>query len=393
MDKILITRKKKVSNSIPDHLAPSILSNLSMKSLKRFECVCKSWALLFQTPYFISLFHRRFFSNNHSYHDDTSILLYQAINDNEPVLYSLSGERFENRAKIDWPNPLHEDNPKFQISGSSSINGIFCLISYFQPNIRVVLWNPATQELKVVPTSPIEFESYMNVEISKHGFGYDCVRDDYKVIRRVLCSPKSDINVMLPEDTTYDPFWEIYNLRSNSWRKLKFDFPVDCEEKGVCLNGVFHWWGLNVIIDDEDDEAYLLSFDLSIEVFYVTPILLGEDSFDSGYVWRDLMVLNGSIALISNYSNLDTFHIFILGELGVKESWFKLFIVRPLACIECPIGVGKNASIFFTKEDGKLVYFDLSTEVIEELNFTGDEFWDKPIIYKESLLSIEEMNM
>ena len=317
MDKFLIARNKKVSNSIPNHLAPSILSNLPIKSLKRFECVRKSWTLLFQTPYFISLFHRRFFSNNHSYsyYDDTSILLYQAINDNKPVLYSLSGERFENRAKLDWPNPLHEDYPKFEISGSSSINEIFCLISYFQPNIRVVLWNPATQEFKVVPTSPIEFESDMNLEINKHGFGYDCVRDDYKVIRRVLCFPKSDINVIMPEDTTYDPFWEIYSLRSNSWSKIEFDFPVDFEEKGVFLDGVFPWWGLNEIIDDEDDEAYLLSFDLSIEVFTITPILFGEDSFGLEHVWTNLMVLNGSIGLISNYSNVDTFHISILGNL------------------------------------------------------------------------------
>ncbi|AES77791.1 hypothetical protein MTR_7g017270 [Medicago truncatula] len=57
----------------------------------------------------------------------------------------------------------------------------------------------------------------------------------------------------------------------------------------------------------------------------LTIILLGEDSFDFEYVWRDLLVLNGSIALISNYSNVDTFHISILGEFGVKER-------------ECPIG-------------------------------------------------------
>jgi len=393
MAKFVIAKNKKVSNSIPNDLVPSILSNLSIKSLKRFECVCKSWTLLFENLYFKSLFHKRFFSNNHSYYDDTSLLLYQAMNDNKLELYSLSGGKFENRVKLDWPNPFQEDVPKFQISGSSSINGIFCLTSFFLPNVRVVLWNLATEEFKVVPTSPIESVPYINVDIAKYGFGYDCVIDDYKVIRHVFCFPKNDIDVMLLEDATYDSFWEIYNLKSNSWRELEVDVPIGIEEKGVCLDGVFHWRGQNEFIDDEDDKAYLLSFELSTEKFVVTPILLGEDSLDFEFFWRDLMVLNGSIALISNYSNVDTFHICILGKFGVKESWFKLFIVRPLSCIECPIGVGKKADIFFTKEDGKLVYFDLNTQVIEELSFTGDGFWDKPIIYKESLLSIGEINM
>jgi len=183
-------------------------------------------------------------------------------------------------------------------NGSSSINGIFCLTSYFLPNVRVVLWNPATEEFKVVPTSPIESVPYINVDIAKHGFDYDCVINDYKVIRHVFCFPKNDIDVMLLEDATYDSFWEIYNLKSNSWRELEVDFPIGIEEKGVCLDWVFHWWGQNEFIDDKADKAYLLSFKLSTEEFVVTPILLGEDSLDFEYFWRDLMVLNGSIALI-----------------------------------------------------------------------------------------------
>nr|ABN09028.1 hypothetical protein MtrDRAFT_AC172742g9v1 [Medicago truncatula] len=35
---------------------------------------------------------------------------------------------------------------------------------------------------------------YVDVEITRHGFGYDSTSDDYKVIRQVMYAPKSDID-------------------------------------------------------------------------------------------------------------------------------------------------------------------------------------------------------
>jgi hypothetical protein len=61
-------------------------------------------------------------------------------------------------------------------------------------------------------------------------------------------------------------------------------------------------------------------------------------------------MLNGSIASISWYLHTSTFHISVLGELGVKESWTKLFVVGPLPYIAYPIGDGKNGHIFFRKK-------------------------------------------
>ncbi|XP_024628171.1 putative F-box protein At3g16210 [Medicago truncatula] len=176
----------KVSNHIYDDVAFVILSKLPLKSLFRFRCVRKSWSLLFENPYFMDMFRRIFLSKNHSYYNDTSLLLHD-----EYMLYSLFGERFENRVKLDWPNPYGEQFD-FNIYGCASVNGILCIedagriegIHCIEELGRVVLWNPTTGEFKVTPPSPSAFESpCWDPMIDLHGFGYDQVRDDYKVIR------------------------------------------------------------------------------------------------------------------------------------------------------------------------------------------------------------------
>jgi len=93
-------------------------------------------------------------------------------------------------------------------------------------------------------------------------------------------------------------------------------------------------------------------------------------------------VLIGSIALFAFNFETTTFYISILGVLGVEESWFKLFIVGPLSCVDRLIEVGAKGEIFFLREDKELVYLDLSTQAIVEVAYKGDNFIDRIIIYK-----------
>jgi len=46
-----------VCNYVSDDITFSILSKLPLKSLKRFECACKSCSLLFDNPYFMTMHH------------------------------------------------------------------------------------------------------------------------------------------------------------------------------------------------------------------------------------------------------------------------------------------------------------------------------------------------
>jgi len=121
--------EKVSSNHIHDDVAFVVLSKLPLKSLIRFCCVQKSWTLLVENPYFMSIFRRNFLCKDHSCYNDTSFLLYRSfgVTDTfQPTLYSLSGERFENMIQLDWPNPFREQF-YFYVCGSSSVNGIVCL--------------------------------------------------------------------------------------------------------------------------------------------------------------------------------------------------------------------------------------------------------------------------
>ncbi|MCI15523.1 F-box protein, partial [Trifolium medium] len=150
----------------------------------------------------------------------------------------------------------------------------------------------------------------------------------------------------------------------------------------VHLNGMCHWVG-----KIDDDEIYVMSFNLSNDVFFTTPVDCNGDSFFK------LVALNGYVSIISSYCyNAESYDISILGEIGVKESWTRLFHVGPLSQVECPIGAGKKGNIFFRNSVGKLAWFDLTTGVFEMRDDKEKRFIGQIIVYKKNLCRIGVMN-
>ncbi|XP_012575389.1 putative F-box protein At3g16210 [Cicer arietinum] len=240
MEKSVVATNVKVNNHIPDDLVLSILSKLPIKSLNRFGCVCKSWTLLFENPHFLIMYRGYFLSNNHSYYDGTSILLNhilvplrnELVEPLHSTLYLLFGDRFENKVKLDWPPPFHEDDSCIHILSYVVVNGTLCLTHDIGPYAKCVFWNLAIDKFKLIPPSPFEFVPYHNTLLKPHGFGYDHERDYYKVIRQLVFFVDDNIDVPCEEPIGFAPMWEIYSLRSNSWRKLDVDMPYlsACDE-------------------------------------------------------------------------------------------------------------------------------------------------------------------
>ncbi|XP_039690070.1 F-box only protein 8 [Medicago truncatula] len=349
------------SNSayIHEDIAFSILLKLPIKSLKRFECVRKLWSHLTEdedSPFMTM------YSNNlllsQPYDGDTSLLINMC-----PRLerfHSLSGERFANRVSL--INPIQSDCEALQIIGFGSVNGILCL-QYGET--RISLWNPTTNEFKVIPPAGTRLPHIVHkfksklvdpfyIQTTIHGFGYDSVADDYKLICLQSFEPYYFYNdkqrmkqSLLLQHKSLQPFWMIYSLTSNSWKKLYVNMPRSSPtfqleyyhgNHRLYMDGVCHWLSLPT------SGACMVSFDLNNETFFVTPI--------PSYIlrvrrraWQQLMVVNHSIALVSlPYHNTQTYHISIWGEVGVKESWIKLFTESGIGGVAALTNVGEPTS-------------------------------------------------
>ncbi|GAU43998.1 hypothetical protein TSUD_91770 [Trifolium subterraneum] len=378
---------EKVSDHIPDDLSFSILLKLPLKSLVRFRSVRKSWSLLFENPYYMNMYRINFAcNNNYSYFDD-SCLTFESLEpyfEDQYALFSLSGEKFENKVRLDWPPPIQENGLGLNILGSV-VDGTLCFYQGCWKNPKIIFWNIVTKEFKVIPDNLLQFPptSYEGIVFSLHGFGVD--QCDYKVIRHAaLCPNLTTFKGPIPP---HKSMWEIYSLRSNSWKKLDADMPSGYvrTDMRVHINGVCHW------LDELKD--CLVSFDLSNNIFFRTP-LPSKVHVNFGFVLVDrrFVALNGSIAFISSYETSNAnestnFHISILGELGVEKSWTKLFVVGPLDCIDHPVGAGNKGELFFRTKDGELAQFHLSTQIIKNY-FNEDVLGTPTLLYREILLPV-----
>lgn len=90
-------------------------------------------------------------------------------------------------------------------------------------------------------------------------------------------------------------------------------YPHYClshESVRVYFDGMCHWLG--IYNSQSDDQEFLVSFDLRSELFLTTQISsYMDDSFDFRFMWRHLVVLKGSIALVSNCTKTATYCISI----------------------------------------------------------------------------------
>ncbi|XP_058782853.1 putative F-box protein At3g16210 [Vicia villosa] len=375
MDPLLSASNFQVNSHIPDDIVFSILSKLSLKSLKRFQCVCKPWSLLFDNPYFMTFFRNYFVSKDHSFYDDLSFLLHLK---NQGLLYSLSGEGSENnKVRFHWERlPLTDKSNDFSftILGPICFNGTLFLQYYNNSGERnFMLWKPTTTEFRIIYTEC----SFPKVWSDHYQVGYDHVKDDYKMIRRTHCPPKSNLRV--------SSFLEVFSIKNKSWKEIDDDFPHSCRcSEEVYVDGVSHWY------EKLGTRTHLVSFDFSKESFITTPVpSYTDEAFDFNSTrWmrtRILTVLNGSIAFIVHCEETSTFHILILGEIGVEESWTKLFSVGPLPCLKIPIGIGKKGNILIKKKNNELAWFDISTGTIDEIGVMA-ETYGKILMYQESFL-------
>ncbi|KAK4280094.1 hypothetical protein QN277_011765 [Acacia crassicarpa] len=269
---------------LPEDIMVNILKRLPVKSLIRFQCVCKHWKNLFKTSLFVT---------DHLHYSSAQYpsLLVKPNRNCQPLHLSLIDGEI-NALQVQIP-PLIGSLPDVTIEGSC--NGLLCIATDMSKD-SLFLWNPATREVRQVPaTRPSKFpRSYCIL-----GFGFSEIVDDYKIVKAGRDNVITGV--------------KMYSLRTDSWKNIEFGSLEGLEllNYSVNVNGVIFWSavdsGCNLIVSfDIATEVFTLIriptssclpditvFEDKFAILYLFPIL--DNSNDGLYYSIDLSVLEEDI--------------------------------------------------------------------------------------------------
>ncbi|KAK1352970.1 F-box domain-containing protein [Heracleum sosnowskyi] len=227
--------------TLSDDLISEILVRVPVKSLFRFQSVCKTWSSLIKEPAFVKSQLRHAITKQT---DQTLIITHYKAYKEKHIFSLLHVDSREFVSDLEFP--YSQGKLDTQVVGSA--NGIVCFVlingdDYF--NRTVHLLNPAIRQIKVIPSYSIEFHSKELVGLFRYdGFGYDPIDHDYKVVRTLSRNSLSSS--------------EVYSANENVWRKVPD--PIERPwNRGfdVCVNGYLCGTG----------NYGMMSFDLNKEVF------------------------------------------------------------------------------------------------------------------------------
>ncbi|KAK8277581.1 hypothetical protein V6Z11_D10G281500 [Gossypium hirsutum] len=366
---------------VPEALVTEILSKLPVKSLMRFNCICKYWCSSFQTPHFIS----KHYHNNLKNNNLNPLLQRFDGNANLAYLSQLSVEKDENflvKQNIRLPFFIH-DSPYVW----GACHGFFCLHSSFMNDMEVAIWNPSTREFKILPQSSVQRPTYpglmLYVIFACGAFEFDFKNDDYKFIRFVtLCYVDTECGIESPDDVSQV---ELYSLKCDSWKEIPSPnySPLDYCLSNNCLDGICYW---QIVMGNSPyEKVMILSFDMANEKFSVSPILEFVGFFSKTNI--NVLVFNGSVGvLVYPVEGIDK--SFDLWVMNGKE-WTKQFSIESIPGVVNPLGFWKNNELFLLNTNYEVVLFDPSTQELG-INSYLDHHREyvSLFFYVESLVSI-----
>jgi F-box interacting protein len=321
-----------MSERIPRDLQIQILVRLPVKSLLRFQCVSKSCKSLISSDAFISM-HTKHNESANNYAHFVNGCLYRADNDENMIDFGYKLHQFNDSfsafQEIEFPSQIasecieqvldcrglllltHPDHPyDYKLQAGT-----------FEP---LILWNPAIRMSMTLPPSFVNGANPRYYSVF-HGFGYDHIRNDYKVLR------------VMYNDESFPPMAKFFKLRTRAWETVNgFDFDdfhyVILKGSHMFLpqafvNGATHWLGYNSRCS-VFREAVVLLFHMCDEKFRVMkfPNVL-NNILQSDLI--SLVVLDGLLSLIelNNWGQGDCC-VWLMKEYGVPESWTKQYAIN-----------------------------------------------------------------
>jgi len=370
---------------LPPDILSEILSRLPVKSLLRFRSTSKSLKSLIDSHKFINLHLRN--SPNRSLVLQFKFDIYQIqINDafSDPnismILFPLNHPFTGNSNSID---PTLNST----ITLIGSCNGLLAMshgvMAFTHPNApnEITIWNPNTRKHRIIPFLPLPIPNILQSDninrvcLCVHGFGFDSVSGDYKLLRIS--------HLIDPQNPFYDPQVRLFCLKTNSWKIIP-NLPY-----ALCYTitmGVFvenssslHWVATRKIQPFQSD--LILAFNLTLETFNEVPLPdeVGEEvnsnSFDIC-----VAVLGGCLCMTVDYKDTKI-DVWVMKEYGCRDSWCKLFTVVK-SSFDLPL---QSLRLLGYSSDGKKVLLRVDVE-----NLFWYDLERKQVSYFQEILNLED---
>ncbi|KAG6596950.1 F-box protein CPR1, partial [Cucurbita argyrosperma subsp. sororia] len=367
---------------LPEDLVVEILSWLPAKSLVRFKSVCRSWYVTI-TDHNFALKH---FSNSFPNH----ILLKRLVtseSNNKEYVYSflpyplhLSGSVLN----IFYPYlcyyPDECEISNYDIRGHS--HGLVCLSDLYT---GIYLWNPSTADIRELPPTIILAEPALTSVTNAVGFGYNSKTGDLKVVRVMYHADMTDMVRFIEVD--HLPRVEIFDLSKNRWREIQTPvcgFVIWNPSFEMYYEGMFYWWA------EDDDTEFILSFDMSEEVFGRISVPESFELDDEKY--RSAGTLNGSMVLFHYPKSGDErmFDIWKMEKDFVGVSWTKVFTIAPGFGIEKPLAFVSSAELLMEANEGQVVLHNINTQEVKDIPMEGNPpaTFIRAVVFVQSLFSV-----
>ncbi|KAI9112659.1 hypothetical protein K1719_016325 [Acacia pycnantha] len=258
---------------LPEDIMVNILKRLPVKSLIRFQCVCKHWKNFLKTSSFVT-------DHLHYSSAQNPSLLFKPNSNCQPLHLSLIDGEI-NALEVQIP-PLIGSLSDVMIVGSS--NGLLCIATN-ESKDSLLYWNPAIREVRQVPaTTPSKFPlSYCIL-----GFGFSEIVDDYKIVKTYTGRGNVIIGV------------KMYSLSTDSWKNIEFGSLEGLEllNFSVIVNGVIFWSALDSGYNwkIKKSSKALMKNDFSIKIQSSTKVMPQFFEFVKKNVTSSIIKRNGNVS-------------------------------------------------------------------------------------------------
>lgn len=379
----LVDQREESSTSVilpEDLIFNEILSRLPVKSLVRFQSVCKLWRS--------NLTGNRRFISKHLQRNHNKYVMVKHRRRSPPAVHAIAllSQGTNTSLVTTLPIPFESRFKELRVVGSC--NGLVCITDQeysSNPELPIILWNPSLRKFRLLPRSHFSkisntMKPHERVSRIVHGFGYHPIIDDYRLVRILHWYDELDVLRIRAE---------MYSLRTDSWREVESFSHRIYEATCVALNGVLHWIVFGT--GSSQDCEFVLWFDLRYE--YFGRLELPNINFYRSGVCTKLAELEGKLCLITyTHQGWDKVVQIWVFEYDQSFIWEKILSVGPFVGIGIrPLGCGFSGEIYMEDSNGKLVCYDRNSDEVREIKpVRADMYTFEVHLYVESLVWKDE---